>query len=78
MSTPKPVRLNPRIKISKTGRPYIDAAELVRSQLDRMQGSQEQDVPLAATPQAPSPPAPVGPRIDEGKPNDSGNNTAPQ
>jgi hypothetical protein len=39
MSSPKPV-LNSRVKISKTGRPYVDVADLVKSELDRIRNSQ--------------------------------------
>lgn len=42
MSSPKSA-LNPRIKISKTGRPYVDVADLVRSELDRIKRSQQED-----------------------------------
>jgi len=28
--------LNPRIKISKTGQPYVDVADLVKTRLDRI------------------------------------------
>lgn len=41
MSTPKTV-LNPRVKISKTGRPYVDVADLVKSELERMKKPQEE------------------------------------
>lgn len=35
MSTPKTAKiLNPQIKISKTGRPYIDVADLVKTMLE--------------------------------------------
>ncbi len=40
MSTPKQA-LNPRIKISKTGRPYVDISDLVKTELDRIEKSQE-------------------------------------
>ncbi len=40
MSSTKPV-LNPRIKISKTGRPYVDVADLVKRELERIERSQE-------------------------------------
>jgi hypothetical protein len=39
MSSPKQV-LNSRVKISKTGRPYVDVADLVKSELDRIRNSQ--------------------------------------
>ena len=39
MSSPKQV-LNSRVKISKTGRPYVDVADLVKSELDRIKNSQ--------------------------------------
>jgi hypothetical protein len=42
MSSPKSA-LNPRIKISKTGRPYVDVADLVKSELDRIKRSQNED-----------------------------------
>lgn len=35
MSTPKTAKiLNPRIKISKTGRPYIDVVDLVKTMFE--------------------------------------------
>lgn len=40
MSSPKPT-LNPRIKISKTGRPYVDVADLVKSELERIKTRNE-------------------------------------
>ena len=36
MSTPKKA-LNQRIKISDTGRPYVDVADLVKTRLDRIE-----------------------------------------
>ena len=41
MSTPK-AALNRRIKISNTGRPYVDVADLVRTKLNRIKKSHEQ------------------------------------
>jgi len=41
MSTPK-AALNRRIKISNTGRPYVDVADLVKTRLDRIEKSQGQ------------------------------------
>jgi len=38
MSTPKSA-LNQRIKISNTGRPYVDVADLVKTRLDRIEKS---------------------------------------
>lgn len=35
MSTPKEA-LNKRVKISNTGRPYVDVADLVKTRLDRI------------------------------------------
>ena len=43
MSTPKTAKiLNPRIKISKTGRPYIDVADLVKTRFERIEKSRNQ------------------------------------
>jgi hypothetical protein len=36
MSTPK-AALNKRVKISNTGRPYVDVADLVKTRLDRIE-----------------------------------------
>jgi hypothetical protein len=41
MSTPK-AALNRRIKISNTGRPYVDVADLVKTRLDRIEKSRVQ------------------------------------
>lgn len=51
MSSPKSA-LNPRIKISKTGRPYVDVADLVRSELNRIKKSQQEDAPGRSGPQS--------------------------
>lgn len=40
MSTPRPV-LNRRVRISKTGRPYVNVADLVKSELDRLKSEQD-------------------------------------
>jgi hypothetical protein len=36
MSSPK-AALNKRVKISSTGRPYVDVADLVKTRLDRIE-----------------------------------------
>lgn len=41
MSTPKEA-LNQRIKISNTGRPYVDVADLVKARLDRIEKSRSE------------------------------------
>lgn len=51
MSTPKPAKiLNPQIKISKTGRPYIDVADLVKTMFEGMEkGDQESQIDAPVT-----------------------------
>jgi hypothetical protein len=47
MSAPRQV-LNRRVKISKTGRPYVDVADLVKSELERIKKSeQDKEAPAA-------------------------------
>jgi len=41
MSSPKSA-LNRRIKISNTGRPYVDVADLVKTRLDRIEKARNQ------------------------------------
>jgi len=53
MSTPRRV-LNQRVRISKTGRPYVNVTELVRSELERMKsGADVQN--KAVSPEAETP-----------------------
>lgn len=44
MSTPKTAKiLNPRIKISNSGRPYVDVADLVKTRFERIEKSRNQE-----------------------------------
>ncbi len=48
MSTPKTAKLlNPRIKISKTGRPYVDVADLVKTRFERIERLRNPERPPA-------------------------------
>lgn len=46
MSTPKSA-LNQRIKISNSGRPYVDVADLVKTRLDRIERSRSEQGQIA-------------------------------